>query len=110
MVTSQLVDMRGIPAGFAIIDCQSCHGKNLPHFHFWPETEGKEILRLSAPQERPHVIHDQFEVFVILEISEVLVNVLVTSVISMEKLNGSSEKRSTLDLPPNMNKLVLVSN
>lgn len=74
--------MRGIPAGFAIIDCQSCHGKNLPHFHFWPETEGKEILRLSAPQERPHVIHDQFEVFVILEISEVLVNVLVTSVIS----------------------------
>ena len=65
--------------------------KTLPHFHFWPEAEGKEVLCLSAPQQRPHVIHDQLEVFVTLQIFEVLVNVLVTSVIS-----------------PDMNKLVLI--
>ena len=54
----------------------------LPHFYFWPEAEGKEVLCLSAPQQRPHVIHNQFEVFVSLQILEVLVDVLVTSVIS----------------------------
>ena len=69
----------------------SCPVKTLPHFHFWPEAEGKEVLCLSTPQERPHVIHDQFEVFVVLQIFEVLVNVLVTSVIS-----------------PDMNELVLI--
>ena len=62
-----------------------------PHFNLWPEAEGKEVLCLSAPQQRPHVIHDQLEVFVSLQIFEVLVNVLITPVIS-----------------PDMNELVLI--
>ena len=84
--------------------------RNLPQLNIGPEAERKEVLSLSVSQQGSHVVHYEFVVFVVLEIFEVLVNVLVTSVISMEQLNGSSEKRSTLDSPPNMNKLVLVSN
>ena len=55
--------------------------RSSPHLNIWPKTEGKEVLCLSTPQQGSHIVHDQFEVFVVLKVLEVLVNVLVSSVI-----------------------------
>ena len=56
--------------------------RNLPQLNIGPEAERKEVLSLSVSQQGSHVVHYEFVVFVVLEIFEVLVNVLVTSVIS----------------------------
>ena len=67
--------------------------KSLPHLNLWPEAERQEIFSLSVSEKGLHVVHDEFEVVVVVQELDVLVNVLVTSIVS-----------------PDVNKLVLITN